>query len=112
MKHCRKCGSPVLSISGCECDEDRASDALARGSSEPVFMRQAEVLVLLGISEETLRAMRACDPELAVDLTGRGRLWYRRERVLAKLGNAKFKSAELKRAETGAGPPNPGGKAQ
>ena len=79
--------------------------------AEPEFIRQGQVLALLGVSEETLRAMRACDPELAVDLTGRGRLWYRRERVLAKLGNAKFKSAELKRAETGAGPPNPGGKA-
>ena len=80
-------------------------------SSEPVFLRQAEVLALLGVSEETLRAMRACDPELAVDLTGHGRLWYRRERVLAKLGNSKCKSAELKRVTRGAGPPNPGGKA-
>lgn len=77
----------------------------------PAYLRQAEVLALLGVSEETLRAMRACDPELAVDLTGRGRLWYRRDRVLSKLSNAKFENGKLKSGLSGAGPPNPGGKA-
>lgn len=30
MKHCRKCGSPVLPISGCECDENNQTSTSKR----------------------------------------------------------------------------------
>jgi hypothetical protein len=32
---------------------------------------------MLGCSNETLRVLRDLHPELAVDLTGHGRFWYR-----------------------------------
>ncbi|MBF8281282.1 MAG: hypothetical protein HW378_197 [Anaerolineales bacterium] len=31
---------------------------------------------MLGCSDETLRVLRELHPELAVELTGRGRYWY------------------------------------